>query len=125
MQCHPGRTYYDLLGVSPDASFKEIKALYRALARRHHPDLQQAAEAPGRHAYPAGDVEWFKQLTAAYHTLSDPHRRACYDARLAAEVCVRTRPSPRRPRRVRKVRRRAGIAGALRGLFSPLTREGP
>ena len=120
---HEGRTYYDLLGVSLDASPEEIKAVYRALARRYHPDLQRPGEVRGRQAPPAGDGEWFKRLTAAYHTLSDPNRKGAYDARLRGPGCVRE--PDRRPEDASGSGRSAEgprIVGTLRGLFSPLRR---
>ena len=60
---------YLTLGVARDASSDEIKRTYRALARELHPDLNKDPEAERR----------FKQITAAYQTLSDPARRRQYD----------------------------------------------
>ena len=63
--------YYDLLGVGTDADRPTIQAAYRRLARLHHPDFG------GNH----GDMA---RLNEAWRALSDPHRRAVYDARMLA-----------------------------------------
>lgn len=63
------RDLYEVLGVSPDASQEEIKRAYRALARRHHPDVSGDPEAEHR----------FKEINLAYQTLSDPAKRRQYD----------------------------------------------
>jgi molecular chaperone DnaJ len=64
------RSYYDVLGVSPQATEADIKRAYRALARRYHPD--SGPEDPDAEAR-------FKEVTIAYETLRDPERRRRYD----------------------------------------------
>jgi len=64
--------YYEFLEISPQATQETIHRVYRFLAARYHPD----------HA--TGDLEKFSQLTAAYRILSDPTRRAEYNAQRAA-----------------------------------------
>ena len=64
------RDYYEVLGVSRDASPEDIKKAYRRLARRHHPDVN-----PGESEAEAK----FKEVGEAYATLSDPERRARFD----------------------------------------------
>lgn len=63
------RDYYEILGVSPRASYEEIRSAFRALARQYHPDT-------GEHG---GDVERFQLVQEAWEVLSDPERRAQYD----------------------------------------------
>lgn len=62
--------YYQILGISKDATEKEIKAAYRKLARKLHPDVN-----PGDRA----SEEKFKQISEAYEVLRDPEKRTAYD----------------------------------------------
>ncbi|MBD2102373.1 DnaJ C-terminal domain-containing protein [Leptolyngbya sp. FACHB-261] len=64
------RNYYDILGVSRDASIDDIKKAYRKLARKYHPDLNPDDKAA---------EERFKDVGEAYEVLSDPTKRAQYD----------------------------------------------
>jgi DnaJ-class molecular chaperone len=61
---------YTVLGVARQASAAEIKAAYRRLAKRLHPDM-----SPGNGA----NEQRFKEVTAAYDLLSDPAKRARFD----------------------------------------------
>lgn len=63
-------TYYQILGVAPDASSEEIKLQYRKLALKLHPDKNQ--QDPNA-------TEKFQSLQEAYEVLSDPDRRSAYD----------------------------------------------
>ena len=65
----PSRDYYEILGVPRTATADQIKAAYRKLARKHHPDVNKAKDA----------AEKFKEATAAYEVLSDPAKRQQYD----------------------------------------------
>lgn len=64
------RNYYQILGVSRDATTEEIKKVYRKLARQYHPDLN-----PGDKE----SEEKFKDIGEAYEVLSDTGKRAQYD----------------------------------------------
>ena len=64
------RDYYATLGVSRTASEKEIKAAYRRLARKHHPDVNPGDKKA---------EELFKEIGEAYGVLSDPEKRKKYD----------------------------------------------
>ncbi len=66
----PGKDYYEILGVSRNATEKEIKQAYRRLARKFHPDVN-----PGDKSAEAK----FKEINEAYEVLSDPEKRRKYD----------------------------------------------
>lgn len=59
---------YGVLGLSVNATPKEVTAAYRKLAKKHHPDMN--VENSG---------QYFIQIKEAYSVLSDPQRRAVYD----------------------------------------------
>ncbi len=64
------KDYYKILGVAKTATEKEIKAAYRKLARKHHPDVNQGNK---------GAEARFKEINEANDVLSDPEKRRRYD----------------------------------------------
>ena len=64
------KDYYELLGVSREATPEELKKAYRQLAMKHHPD---------RNAGDKASEEKFKEISHAYSVLSDPEKKAHYD----------------------------------------------
>jgi molecular chaperone DnaJ len=63
------RDYYEVLGISREASDGDVKRAFRKLARELHPDVSGAPDADRR----------FREVAEAYEVLSDPGRRATYD----------------------------------------------
>ena len=59
--------YYKVLGVSPEATEKELTRAYRKLAKQYHPDANPGSE------------DKFKQISGAYDVLGDPEKRKEYD----------------------------------------------
>lgn len=63
------RDYYDVLGISKDASDADIKKAYRKMAKKYHPDINKEPGAEDK----------FKEINEAYEVLSDPQKKATYD----------------------------------------------
>ena len=63
------RDYYDVLGVSKNATEQEIKSAFRKLAKKYHPDVSKEPDA----------AEKFKEAQEAYSVLSDEQKRKQYD----------------------------------------------
>ncbi|HHY13779.1 MAG TPA: DnaJ domain-containing protein, partial [Thermoanaerobacterales bacterium] len=64
------KDYYEILGISKDASEDEIKKAYRRLARKYHPDVNTDNH---------NAEEKFKEINEAYEVLSDSKKRTAYD----------------------------------------------
>ena len=64
------RDYYDVLGVNKNSTPDQIKAAYRKLAVKHHPDKNEGNKA---------SEEKFKEASEAYHVLSNQERKESYD----------------------------------------------
>jgi curved DNA-binding protein len=64
------KDYYKTLGIEKSADEKQIKAAFRKLARKYHPDVNKEPEA----------VSKFKEINEAYEVLSDPEKRKRYDS---------------------------------------------
>jgi curved DNA-binding protein CbpA len=67
------RNFYNILGINPTSSTQEVKAAYKRLALKYHPDKN-----PGN----ISAEELFKLVNTAYQTLSNPSKRARYDLKL-------------------------------------------
>jgi curved DNA-binding protein len=65
------KDYYEILGVPRTAGEKQIKAAYRRLARKHHPDVNNSDKK---------SEERFKEVAEAFAVLSDKDKRAKYDS---------------------------------------------
>ena len=63
------KDYYDVLGVTRDATSEQIKKAYRKLAMKYHPDVADTADAADK----------FKEIGEAYEVLHDANKRAMYD----------------------------------------------
>lgn len=66
------------MGVEPDATDPELRAAFKMLARRYHPDLSASLDEPDR----LDSDDQMRQINAAWHVLSDPQRRTEYDRTL-------------------------------------------
>ena len=64
------RDYYNVLGVGKDSAPDQIKAAYRKLAVKHHPDKNKGDKA---------SEDKFKEASEAYHVLSNTERKQSYD----------------------------------------------
>lgn len=91
-------THYEVLGVAETASADEIRRAYRRLVLRYHPDRNRSTDAAHR----------FHQVAQSYQVLSDPERRANYDAML------RLQRSRKEPGRTTTEHTAAGAAGSSR-----------
>jgi curved DNA-binding protein CbpA len=73
MSEQPFCDYYEDLQVSPNADLETIERVYRLLAKKYHPDNKTT-----------GNIDRFEILTSAYRILSNPEKRAAFDANYEA-----------------------------------------
>ena len=90
-------TYYEVLGVGPNAEAETLRKAYRRLAQKHHPDV---SKDPRAH-------ENMARINEAFETLIDPGRRSEYDARLAGDQQPENEPK-RKPVVVKLLHRLQG-----------------
>ncbi len=100
---------YEILQVDRRAEGPVIQAAYRALMKKHHPDL-------------GGDPAVARKLSAAYAMLRDPRSRRAYDTRATRPVA---RAAPAAPARVTPPPVLVGLGPALLSRFAPVTNRGP
>jgi curved DNA-binding protein len=103
------RDYYAILGVSRDADPDVIRAAFRALAKKYHPDVNSTVSSAR-----------FRDLNEAHSVLADPAKRAAYDSLFwSAEPQVASAPErenekperARKPSAVEKAQRVAASVG--------------
>jgi curved DNA-binding protein CbpA len=82
------RTYYEILGLDPQASAEDVRAAFRRLARERHPDRFDPADR-------AVAEREFQAFAEAYNVLSDPDRRARYDQGLTTNLTRTNLANPR------------------------------
>lgn len=103
------RTHYDVLGVDRKATPDEIRASYRRLALKHHPDRSKAPDAATK----------FATIADAYAVVGDPDRRREYDVMLTLEMERETRVANRVQATARQPKPSvAAELARLTGLFS-------
>lgn len=78
-----GRTFYDVLGMQPDASDAALRLAYRRAARANHPDTNGEASAAR-----------MADINAAWQVLRDPRRRREYDLELGAPAATPAASAP-------------------------------
>ena len=80
------RAFYNILGVSPESTAREIQSAYRRLAKKYHPDTNQAdPEAESR----------IKEINEAYRILGDAEARSLYDQGVSVSPGKKTNTSGR------------------------------
>jgi curved DNA-binding protein CbpA len=101
--------YYSVLEISPAADTADVNAAFRRLAWRYHPD---------RNPEPGATLQ-FQDINEAHQVLSDPSRRAEYDAKWHPRTGEHrySDQAPLRPRTYRRTRRRRRVRAVLLGLF--------
>lgn len=78
--------YYQILGIPENADIRQIKAAYRSMAKRFHPDTNQGSEAA---------AELFRQLSEAYRVLADDQLRHSYDQKIFRQQQAAQKEQPK------------------------------
>lgn len=86
--------YYKLLGVPEYSDTEVIKRAYRTMAKKYHPDKNESDSSKA----------FFQELNEAYQVLTDPYKRALYDAQLGL-VLEEINQQPLSPAEERKKKR--------------------
>lgn len=89
------KDYYEILGVSKDATSRDIQKAFQQKARKLHPDVNKEPDAE----------EKFKEVSEAYAVLSDEQKRARYDAMRSGNPFARRSYGFALWRRLRRQRR--------------------
>lgn len=104
---------YAVLGVAEDATIDDIKKAYRALAKKHHPDVNGGSSS---------SAEAFKRVTAAYEVLCDCEKRTAHDRELQGAREAERRNAAAAARAAERSAEAARAAAAwadIRAGFSP------
>src|SRR5262249_200582 len=83
-------THYDNLKVTRDAPIEVIRAAYKSLASKHHPDLHAGDDSAGR---------IMRIINASYAVLCDPNRRREHDRWIASVEAEADPPEPTQSQR--------------------------
>jgi oligosaccharyl transferase (archaeosortase A-associated) len=100
------RDYYEILGITRNASNKEIKKAYRNLAHKYHPDVNNSSEAE----------KIFKEINEAYEILSNPEKRAAYDQSIRDILESKQKARKKEKRREKRGARIYVLTAAAAGL---------
>lgn len=103
MPQRPATTHYELLGVTPDCSFDELRTAYRRLAREHHPDVATASVQTNSMA----------AVNEAWRVLSDTRLRERYDATVEVPRPVPAQAPHRPPPGTRRQAWAAGVQAQM------------